>query len=151
MTLVSMVGGGPGRWTRWAITFGTQSYVLGRLATVATNERPLLARNGQAGIRFAAFLWSEMSTHVETLGHVPNAVNTGLSGITYWGTDIGGFVPTKNTPAIARSLVSVRRFLSTVSRSRPYLASASAMGLNTASSVLAKSQTTPVVQLIRSK
>jgi alpha-glucosidase/alpha-D-xyloside xylohydrolase len=26
--------------------------------------------------------------------HVPIAVNTGLSGIPYWGTDIGGFVPT---------------------------------------------------------
>ena len=26
--------------------------------------------------------------------HVPNAVNTALSGIPYWGTDIGGFVPT---------------------------------------------------------
>jgi alpha-glucosidase/alpha-D-xyloside xylohydrolase len=25
---------------------------------------------------------------------VPNAVNTGLSGIPFWGTDIGGFVPT---------------------------------------------------------
>jgi len=27
--------------------------------------------------------------------HVPVAINTGLSGIPYWGTDIGGFVPTK--------------------------------------------------------
>lgn len=57
-----------------------------------------LHRNGQAGMqRFAAFLWSgDVYTTWETLkNHVPIAVNTGLSGITYWGTDIGGFVPTK--------------------------------------------------------
>jgi alpha-glucosidase (family GH31 glycosyl hydrolase) len=63
------------------------------------NERPFaLHRNGEAGMqRFAAFLWSgDVYTTWETLkNHVPIAVNTGLSGITYWGTDIGGFVPTK--------------------------------------------------------
>ena len=36
-----------------------------------------------------------MQSRWETLKtHVPIAVNTGLSGIPYWGTDIGGFVPT---------------------------------------------------------
>jgi alpha-glucosidase/alpha-D-xyloside xylohydrolase len=63
------------------------------------NERPYaLHRNGYAGMqRYAAFLWSgDVYTTWETLRtHVPVAVNTGLSGITYWGTDIGGFVPTK--------------------------------------------------------
>jgi alpha-glucosidase/alpha-D-xyloside xylohydrolase len=63
------------------------------------NERPFaLHRNGQAGMqRFAAFLWSgDVYSTWETLkNHVPIAVNTGLSGIPYWGTDIGGFVPTK--------------------------------------------------------
>ncbi len=57
-----------------------------------------LHRNGQAGMqRFAAFLWSgDVYSTWETLkNHVPIAVNTGLSGIPYWGTDIGGFVPTK--------------------------------------------------------
>lgn len=57
-----------------------------------------LHRNGQPGMqRFAAFLWSgDVYTTWETLkNHVPIAVNTGLSGIPYWGTDIGGFVPTK--------------------------------------------------------
>ncbi|HEX9700979.1 MAG TPA: TIM-barrel domain-containing protein [Acidobacteriota bacterium] len=56
-----------------------------------------LHRNGYAGMsRYAAFLWSgDVFTTWETLAiHVPDAVNTGLSGITYWGTDIGGFVPT---------------------------------------------------------
>lgn len=63
------------------------------------NERPFaLHRNGQAGMqRFAAFLWSGdvYSTWETLMNHVPIAVNTGLSGMTYWGTDIGGFVPTK--------------------------------------------------------
>jgi len=56
-----------------------------------------LHRNGYAGMsRYASFLWSgDVYTTWETLAtHVPDAVNTGLSGITYWGTDIGGFVPT---------------------------------------------------------
>ncbi len=56
-----------------------------------------LHRNGYAGMqRYAAFLWSgDVHTTWETLKtHVPVAVNTGLSGIPYWGTDIGGFVPT---------------------------------------------------------
>jgi alpha-glucosidase/alpha-D-xyloside xylohydrolase len=46
--------------------------------------------------RRAAFLWSgDVYSRWETLKtHVPNAVNTSLSGIPYWGTDIGGFVPT---------------------------------------------------------
>jgi len=63
------------------------------------NERPFaLHRNGHAGMqRFAAFLWSgDVYSTWETLKtHVPVAVNTGLTGIPYWGHDIGGFVPTK--------------------------------------------------------
>jgi len=63
------------------------------------NERPFaLHRNGYAGMqRYAAFLWSgDVYSTWETLRtHIPIAVNTGLSGIPYWGTDIGGFVPTK--------------------------------------------------------
>jgi len=63
------------------------------------NERPFaLHRNGQAGMqRFAAFLWSgDVYSTWETLkNHIPIAINSGLSGIPYWGTDIGGFVPTK--------------------------------------------------------
>ncbi|HET9370068.1 MAG TPA: TIM-barrel domain-containing protein [Vicinamibacterales bacterium] len=62
------------------------------------NERPFaLHRNGQAGMqRYGAFLWSgDVYTTWETLKlHVPIAINTALSGIPYWGTDIGGFVPT---------------------------------------------------------
>jgi alpha-glucosidase/alpha-D-xyloside xylohydrolase len=65
-------------------------------------ERPgqrafALHRNGHAGMqRYGAFLWSgDVYSTWETLKtHVPVAVNTGLSGIPFWGTDIGGFVPT---------------------------------------------------------
>ncbi|MPZ21468.1 MAG: DUF5110 domain-containing protein [Luteitalea sp.] len=63
------------------------------------DERPFaLHRNGYAGMqRYAAFLWSgDVYSTWETLRtHVPVAINTGLSGIPLWGTDIGGFVPTK--------------------------------------------------------
>jgi alpha-glucosidase (family GH31 glycosyl hydrolase) len=62
------------------------------------NERPYaLHRNGYAGMaRYGAFLWSgDVYSTWETLKtHVPVAINTALSGIPYWGTDIGGFVPT---------------------------------------------------------
>ena len=62
------------------------------------NERPFaLHRNGAAGMqRYGAFLWSgDVQSLWETLKtHIPIAVNTGLSGIPYWGTDIGGFVTT---------------------------------------------------------
>ncbi len=61
------------------------------------NERPYaLHRNGYAGMqRYASFLWSgDVYSTWETLKtHIPIAINTGLSGIPYWGTDIGGFVP----------------------------------------------------------
>jgi alpha-glucosidase/alpha-D-xyloside xylohydrolase len=63
------------------------------------NERPFaLHRNGYAGMqRYGSFLWSgDVYSTWETLRtHIPVAINTGLSGIPYWGTDIGGFVPTK--------------------------------------------------------
>ncbi|MBI1873719.1 MAG: glycoside hydrolase family 31 protein [Acidobacteria bacterium] len=63
------------------------------------NERPYaLHRNGHAGMqRYAAFLWSgDVYSTWETLKtHVPVAINTALTGVPFWGTDIGGFVPTK--------------------------------------------------------
>jgi alpha-glucosidase/alpha-D-xyloside xylohydrolase len=62
------------------------------------NVRPYaLHRNGYAGMqRYASFLWSgDVYSTWETLKtHIPIALNTGLTGIPYWGTDIGGFVPT---------------------------------------------------------
>lgn len=62
------------------------------------NERPYaLHRNGYAGMqRYGAFLWSgDVFSTWETLAtHVPLSINTSLSGIPFWGFDIGGFVPT---------------------------------------------------------
>ncbi len=62
------------------------------------NERPYaLHRNGAAGMaRYASILWSgDVSSLWVTLkNQVPIGINSGLSGIPYWGTDIGGFVPT---------------------------------------------------------
>jgi alpha-glucosidase/alpha-D-xyloside xylohydrolase len=51
--------------------------------------------------RYASFLWSgDVYSTWETLKtHIPIAINTGLTGIPYWGTDIGGFVPTKEFTA----------------------------------------------------
>jgi len=67
------------------------------------NERPYaLHRNGYAGMqRYASFLWSgDVYSTWETLKtHIPVALNTALSGIPYWGTDIGGFVPTREFTA----------------------------------------------------
>lgn len=64
------------------------------------DERPYaLHRNGYAGMqRYAPFLWSgDVYSTWETLRtHVPVGLNTGLSGIPLWGTDTGGFVPTKD-------------------------------------------------------
>src|SRR5712692_3705237 len=61
-------------------------------------ERPFaLHRTGFAGMqRFGGWLWSgDVESRWETLrNHVPIAVNTGLSGVPFWGTDIGGFYPT---------------------------------------------------------
>ena len=67
------------------------------------NERPFaLHRNGYAGMqRYGSFLWSgDVFSTWETLKvHIPISINTALSGIPYWGTDIGGFVPTKEFSA----------------------------------------------------
>ncbi len=67
------------------------------------NERPYaLHRNGYAGMqRYGSFLWSgDVFSTWETLKtQVPIAINTSLTGIPFWGTDIGGFVPTKEFTA----------------------------------------------------
>ena len=67
------------------------------------NEHPYaLHRNGYAGMqRYASFLWSgDVFSTWETLKtQVPIGINTSLTGIPYWGTDIGGFVPTKEFTA----------------------------------------------------
>jgi len=61
------------------------------------DERPFaLHRNGYAGIQRYGWLWSgDVDSTWDTLAmQVPVGLNTGLTGIPYWGTDIGGFVTT---------------------------------------------------------
>lgn len=62
------------------------------------NHRPYaLHRNGYTGMqRYAPMLWSgDTLSQWETLRtQIAVGLNTGLSGIPYWGTDTGGFVPT---------------------------------------------------------
>jgi len=59
------------------------------------NERPFaLHRNGAAGMqRFGATCWSgDINNDFATLeAQIPLGLNTGLSGVPYWGTDVGGF------------------------------------------------------------
>jgi alpha-glucosidase/alpha-D-xyloside xylohydrolase len=45
--------------------------------------------------RYGGFIWSgDVRSRWETLStHIAVAINTGLSGLPYWGTDIGGFNP----------------------------------------------------------
>ncbi len=68
----------------------------GRLTT--PNRRPFaLHRNGYAGIQRWGWLWSgdTFSTWKTLETQIMMGINAGLSGVPYWGTDIGGFVPTK--------------------------------------------------------
>ena len=87
---------GPSRFNRHRMYYeGTQLY--------RPNERPFaLHRNASAGVqRFGGFIWSgDVQTRWETLKvHIPVAINTALSGLPYWGTDIGGFNPTEEYTA----------------------------------------------------
>ena len=82
---------GPSRFNRHRMYWeGTQLY--------RPNERPYaLHRNASPGVqRFGGFIWSgDVQSRWATLKtHVLVAINTGLSGLPYWGTDIGGFYGT---------------------------------------------------------
>ncbi len=60
-------------------------------------RRPFaLHRNGYAGLQRYGWLWSgdTFSTWKALQAQIMEAINIGLSGIPYWGTDTGGFVPT---------------------------------------------------------
>ncbi|MGH9588998.1 MAG: TIM-barrel domain-containing protein [Terracidiphilus sp.] len=61
------------------------------------DRRPFaLHRNGYAGLQRYGWLWSgDIDSTWKTLAaQVANAVNVGLCGVPYWGTDTGGFFPT---------------------------------------------------------
>jgi alpha-glucosidase/alpha-D-xyloside xylohydrolase len=63
------------------------------------NERPWsLHRNGYPGVqRYGGWIWSgDVQSRWATLAaHVPVGINHSLSLSPFWGTDTGGFVPTK--------------------------------------------------------
>ncbi len=67
-------------------------------------ERPFaLHRNGYAGLQRYGWLWSgdTSSTWQALRAQITNGIVTGLSGIPYWGSDTGGFVPTEElTPEL---------------------------------------------------
>ncbi len=74
-----------------------QMYWEGSQQTVP-NVRPFaLHRNGYAGLQRYGWLWSgdNFSSWKTLAAQVMVGISVGLSGIPYWGTDTGGFVPTK--------------------------------------------------------
>jgi alpha-glucosidase (family GH31 glycosyl hydrolase) len=82
---------GPSRLNRHRMYWeGTQLY--------RPNERPFaLHRNASAGVqRYGGYIWSgDVQSQWSTLkAHVPAGINTSLSGLPLWGTDIGGFYGT---------------------------------------------------------
>ncbi|MEX2282901.1 MAG: TIM-barrel domain-containing protein, partial [Gemmatimonadota bacterium] len=82
---------GPSRFNRHRMYWeGTQLY--------RPNQRPFaLHRNASPGIqRYGGYIWSgDVRAFWQTLKtHIAVGINTGLSGLPYWGTDIGGFNPT---------------------------------------------------------
>jgi alpha-glucosidase/alpha-D-xyloside xylohydrolase len=61
-------------------------------------QRPFaLHRNGYAGLQRYGWLWSgdTFSTWQALRAQIMVGINVGLSGIPFWGTDTGGFVPTR--------------------------------------------------------
>jgi alpha-glucosidase/alpha-D-xyloside xylohydrolase len=66
------------------------------------NLRPFaLHRNGYAGLQRYGWLWSgdTLSTWKTLAAQVMVGISAGLCGIPYWGSDTGGFVPTKEFTA----------------------------------------------------
>lgn len=64
---------------------------------VDPSRRPYaLHRNGYAGLQRYGWLWSgDVTSTWKTLQEqIMVGINAGLSGIPYWGTDTGGFIPT---------------------------------------------------------
>jgi alpha-glucosidase (family GH31 glycosyl hydrolase) len=71
-----------------------QAFAEGEAAARPDQRVFLLCRSGAAGMqRFGASCWSgDINNDFPTLeAQVPLGLNTGLSGIPYWGTDVGGF------------------------------------------------------------
>jgi alpha-glucosidase (family GH31 glycosyl hydrolase) len=71
-----------------------QAFAEGEAADRPDQRVFLLCRSGAAGMqRFGATCWSgDVNNDFATLeAQIPLGLNTGLSGVPYWGTDVGGF------------------------------------------------------------
>ena len=71
-----------------------QAFAEGEAADRPDQRVFLLCRSGAAGMqRFGASCWSgDINNDFATLeAQIPLGLNTGLSGVPYWGTDVGGF------------------------------------------------------------
>jgi alpha-glucosidase (family GH31 glycosyl hydrolase) len=81
-----------------------QAFAEGEAAARPDQRVFLLCRSGAAGMqRFGASTWSgDVNNDFPTLeAQVPLGLNTGLSGVPYWGTDVGGFFhPVPETPEL---------------------------------------------------
>jgi len=74
--------------------FRHEAFAVGEAADRPGQRVFLLCRSGAAGMqRFGATCWSgDINNDFETLdAQIPLGLNTGLSGVPYWGTDVGGF------------------------------------------------------------
>lgn len=71
-----------------------QAFAEGEAAARPDQRVFLLCRSGAAGMqRFGATTWTgDVNNDFPTLdAQIPLGLNTGLSGVPYWGTDVGGF------------------------------------------------------------
>jgi alpha-glucosidase (family GH31 glycosyl hydrolase) len=73
-----------------------QMYYEGSRKAHPTRRSFALHRNGYAGLQRYGWLWSgdTFSTWQALRAQIMVGINVGLSGIPFWGTDTGGFVPT---------------------------------------------------------
>ncbi|HEY4359006.1 MAG TPA: TIM-barrel domain-containing protein [Acidobacteriaceae bacterium] len=73
-----------------------QMYFEGSRRDTPTKRPFALHRNGYAGLQRYGWLWSgdTFSTWKALQAQIMVGINIGLSGIPFWGTDTGGFVPT---------------------------------------------------------
>jgi alpha-glucosidase (family GH31 glycosyl hydrolase) len=74
--------------------FRHEAFAAGEAADRPDQRVFLLCRSGAAGMqRFGATCWSgDINNDFATLeAQIPLGLSTGLSGVAYWGTDVGGF------------------------------------------------------------
>jgi alpha-glucosidase (family GH31 glycosyl hydrolase) len=91
----SALDGGDGRLLHNVYDrFRHEAFAEGEAADRPDRRVFLLCRSGAAGMqRFGATCWSgDINNDFATLeAQIPLGLNTGMSGIPYWGTDVGGF------------------------------------------------------------